>query len=80
MSSVISFLSFLYIQVYLFAYLVVHLLCPQLMRGVGGYIVFGADPVCVGVGVWRHIFFSAQYLVNHCLGSYQICKDTSIYM
>ena len=38
----------------------------------GGRIVFGADPVGVGIGVGEGIFLSAQYLVNQWLHSYQI--------
>ena len=47
------------------------LLCPPNLEG-GGYIVFGADPV--GVGVCFFIF--VHYLLNQLMDFEQTCIDT----
>ena len=38
-------------------------------------ILFSADPVGVGVGRWRSIFLSAQYLVKKLFDSQHIGMD-----
>ena len=40
---------------------------PNLHVQEGGYTDFGADPVCVGIGMT--LFLSAQYLVNQCIAT-----------
>ena len=44
----------------------------------GGYIVFGADPVCVGVsvGVSVHFFVFVHYLLNLSMDDDQTCIYT----
>ena len=41
------------------------------LRG-GGHTDFGADPIGISIGMGFTLFFSAQYLVNQWLNSYQI--------
>ena len=40
----------------------------------GGYIVFGADPVGIGVGI--RFFVSVHYLLNQLMDFDQTCPDT----
>ena len=42
----------------------------------GGYIVFSADPVGVGVGIVVHFFVSVRYLLNQILDFDQTCIYT----
>ena len=46
-------------------------LCPSNLEG-GGYIVFGADPVGVGV----RFFISMHYLLNQLMDFDPTCIDT----
>ena len=45
-------------------------------RRVGGYIVFGADPVGVRVGVCEHCFVCVHYPLNQLMDFNQTCIDT----
>ena len=45
-------------------------------HGVGGYIVFGADPISVGIGVSVNLFVSVHYLLNQLMDFNQTCIYT----
>ena len=50
------------------------LLCAPYREGGGGYIVFGADPVCIGVDF--RFLVSVHYLLNQSMDFDQTCTDT----